>query len=185
MTAGSGILHQEMPQESEQMLGVQIWLNLPAKDKMTTPSYGDITHEQIPVVETEDYQVRVISGEFKGQKGATDGKYVKPQFYDVLLKPDSVLELTVNPDDTLFVYVVDGQGWFDPEEQSLTERRKALLFSRGDEFYVKSGKDPLRFFFLSAKPLEEPIAWGGPIVMNTREELNLAFEEIRNDTFIK
>lgn len=185
MTAGSGIMHQEMPQESEQMLGIQLWLNLPAKDKMTKPSYGDITHDQIPLVETDAYQVRVISGEFMGQSGATQGKYVKPQFYDVLLKPDSVLELSVDKEDTLFVYVLSGAGWFDPSEQNLTEQRKALLFSEGDEFYVKSGKDPLRFFFLSAKPLKEPIAWGGPIVMNTREELNLAFEELRNDTFIK
>lgn len=185
MTAGSGILHQEMPQPTDRMLGIQLWLNLPAKDKMTTPKYHDIQYDKIPVVQEGGCSVHVISGEYKGTIGATQGDFVRALFLDVEIQPGENWELMTEPKNTLFIYIVEGEGWFGESGQPLQTDKKALLFQNGDLFTARSSQKAIRFFLFSGKPLKEPVAWGGPIVMNTRSELDLAFKELRENTFIK
>jgi len=184
MTAGSGILHQEMPQITERMLGAQLWLNLPKKDKMAKPQYCDIKADMVPVVEEGDNTIRVISGDYKGNTSSVYGDYVKMLYLDVLMKPGAEWKLK-NDEETLFVYIVQGEGYFGKINSNLNESKRALLFDNGDEFIVRAGKNGIRFLLFAAKPLKEPIAWGGPIVMNTREELNQAFKELDEGTFIK
>lgn len=184
MTAGRGILHQEMPQPADRMLGVQLWLNLPQKDKMTHPQYRDIRGDMVPLIHLKGGEVRVISGVYDGQEGATRGDYVEMTFLDVKLEPGAVWELPVNTEDTVFLYLVEGNAIVGEGESILRENRSALLLTEGEEVLVEAGKEGVRFLLFAGAPLHEPIAWGGPIVMNTREELNQAFEEIRNGTFI-
>lgn len=184
MTAGRGILHQEMPQPADRMLGVQLWLNLPQKDKMTHPQYRDIRGDMVPLIHVKGGEVRVISGVYDGQEGATRGDYVEMTFLDVKLEPGAVWELPVNTEDTVFLYLVEGNAIVGEGESILRENRSALLLTEGEEVLVEAGKEGVRFLLFAGAPLHEPIAWGGPIVMNTREELNQAFEEIRNGTFI-
>lgn len=190
MTAGSGIIHQEMPKPCDRMLGAQLWLNLPAKDKMTTPSYGDIKQKDVPVIEENGNQVRVVAGEYQGTSGSFQGKHVKAVYLDVALQAGQEWSFENDPENTLFIYIFSGQAIFDPEKNidnpsDLIAEKQAILFSEGDKFWIKAGPNGIRFILLSGKPLKESIAWGGPIVMNTREELNLAFEELDNNTFIK
>ncbi len=183
MTAGKAVLHQEMPQPSERMLGVQVWLNLPKKSKMVPPQYRDLSADKIPIVNEEGCQVGIIAGIYKGQNGATQGDYVNASFLDVSLEKAYTWELRTNPEDTVFVYIVDGEGYFGGEEKQLITAKHAVLFHKGEELVITAGKQPLRMFVLSGKPLHEPIAWGGPIVMNTSDELDQAFKEIRSGTF--
>jgi len=193
MTAGSGIIHQEMPKASKRMLGCQIWLNLSAKDKMTLPAYGDITHHRVPVVEEDQAVVRIVAGTYKGKAGAFEGQYVKVRYLDVKLAPDSTWNFSEAPNsETLFVYLLDGTLATNENLSDFEEKACAILFSASDqseneieEVTVKAGKQGARFVLLAAKPLREPIAWGGPIVMNTQAELQHAFEELDNRTFIK
>lgn len=185
MTAGSGIMHQEMPKASDRMLGVQLWLNLPQKDKMTVPQYRDITAGMIPKLEEEGAHIGVIAGEYKGIEGATKGDYVEMLYLDVKLDPGASWQVNLNPEDTVYVYILEGEGYFDTENQELRFSRSALLFDEGDELMAKAAGQGIRFLLFAAKPLHEPVAWGGPIVMNTKEELDLAFDEIRRGTFIK
>lgn len=185
MTAGSGIIHQEMPQPRERMLGVQLWLNLPAKFKMTDPGYGDIKSGRIPVVKGAGSKVRIIAGEYARTKGAFQGNYVKAVYLDVELQPDSEWQYTGKAESTLFIYIVSGEGRFDPEYNEIVEAKHAVLFTQGEILRVKSTSKGIRFLLLEADPLHEPIAWGGPIVMNTADELDLAFQELEENTFIK
>lgn len=185
MTAGKGILHQEMPQATPLMLGAQLWVNLPKKDKMAEPEYRDLTKELIPVVEDEDQCVRVISGEYKGIVGATQGDYVNIDYFDVTLQPGAKFQLSTDSNRNLFVYIVLGAGSFGSDTTTVYPNKRALLFEEGDQFSAIAADDGLRFFLFSGVPLREPIAWGGPIVMNTREELMEAFREIENGTFIQ
>ncbi|NCU25625.1 pirin family protein [Candidatus Nomurabacteria bacterium] len=185
MTAGSGIIHQEMPQASERMLGAQLWLNLPAKDKMTDPLYGDIKSEDVPVVKTDNAIVRVIAGEYNGVKGAFEGKFIKASYLDVELVEGTEWFCEVEEERTLFVYIFYGSGSFGSKGSSVISEKQAVLLGEGDTFRVKAVGSALRFILMSAKPLREPIAWGGPIVMNTREELDQAFRDLDNNTFIK
>lgn len=185
MTAGSGIIHQEMPQPSDKMLGVQLWINLPAKDKMTPPKYRDIVKANIPVVEDQNSQVRIISGNYKGISGAISGEYVKPRFLDVKLNGNSEWILDTDRDSNLFVYIVKGEGCFNPESLEYIEEKRAILFNEGETLWVKTADEGIRFLLVSGTPLREPIAWGGPIVMNTKAELSQAFKEIDDGNFIK
>jgi redox-sensitive bicupin YhaK (pirin superfamily) len=184
MTAGSGILHQEMPQASLRMQGVQLWVNLPRKDKMTRPEYRDISAEMIPDVREDGVVVRVISGNYAGKSGATKGDYVNTILLDVALDAGSEWTLPVDPSITVFVYLFSGAGFFGADEQNV-ESRSAALFDAGDQIAVKASAEGVRFLLCAGHPLKEPIAWGGPIVMNTRQELHQAFEELDNETFIK
>lgn len=185
MTAGSGIIHQEMPQPSERMLGLQLWLNLPRKDKMVAPQYRDITSSLIPKIQESGTVIAVISGFYQGTEGATKGDYVPTLALDVALKQGTVWHLATDPETTLFLYIFEGSGTFGKDTSTEIESHRAVLFGDGDELCVKAGEKGLRFLLFSGRPLHEPIAWGGPIVMNTREELNQAFAEIDKGTFIK
>lgn len=185
MTAGSGIMHQEMPKKAERMLGSQLWLNLPKQNKMAKPSYCDIKSEMVPIIEKDGATVRVISGEYDGKSSSVYGDYVKMTYLDVKIEPNAEWSLKTKEDETLFVYIVEGEGYFGDDSKNLMESKRAILFDLGDEFKVKAGDNGIRFFFHQAKPLNEEIAWGGPIVMNTREELNQAFKELEDGTFIK
>lgn len=193
MTAGSGIIHQEMPKPSERMLGCQLWVNLPAKDKMTQPAYRDIRQQDVDVVDEENAIVRVLSGQYKNLHGAVKGEYVKVQYLDVDLKPDSVWTYNETPNDhTLFLYLVDGTLAADEALTEFEEKACAMLMTASsdssfdfEEVRVKAGPGGARFLLVAARPLKEPVAWGGPIVMNTEEELNEAFRELDERTFIK
>ena len=184
MTAGSGIIHQEMPQPAERMLGLQLWLNLPRKNKWTQPQYRDITADRIPKVQEESGTVGVISGAYGNVQGVTQGDYVQALMLDVALNPGSGWRLPVDGASTLFIYIVEGGGFFDALATQV-ESHRAVLFGEGDEFVVQAGPKSIRFLLFAGRPLREPIAWGGPIVMNTREELEQAFTDMDNGTFIR
>jgi hypothetical protein len=191
MTAGSGIIHQEMPKASPRILGAQLWLNMPAVDKMADPLYGDITSDQVPLIRENGCEIRVISGKYKQHSGAFEGKFVKANYLDVTLEKGIEWIYESDPDQTLFIYAFYGNAVFDPHkdannpEDLMMKAKQAVLFNQGDTLYVKSGDSGIRFILLEASPLNEPIAWGGPIVMNTRSELNHAFKELEQGTFIK
>jgi len=193
MTAGSGIIHQEMPKASDRMLGCQLWVNLPGKHKMTDPFYRDIKQDDVAVVEEVNATVRVISGNYKKHPGAVENNYIKVQYLDVDLKPGAVWRYDETPDnETLFLYLIDGTLAADENLTEFEDKACALLMvpapgnSTGySEIVVKAGPGGARFFLLAAEPLHEPVAWGGPVVMNTREELDKAFRELDNNTFIK
>jgi len=185
MTAGSGIKHQEMPQPSERMLGVQLWLNLPAKNKMTAPKYHDIEKKDIKYIKKDGYEVRVISGSFDGISAQKNDEYVSADFLDVNLSGNASFEIDRDPDNTLFIYIIEGSGYLAKDDNSLYQSKRAVLFGEGETLHVKAGEYGMRFFLFCAKPLKEPIAWGGPIVMNTREELQKAFDDLSNGTFIR
>lgn len=182
MTAGSGILHEEMPRPTEHLLGVQLWLNLPAKDKMATPRYFDITEDMIGVVEEDAATLRVIAGDYKGTKGVQP-HHLQATYYDVSLTAGKTIVLDTSPEETVFVFLVVGDGIIQGEE---IFEKTAVLFGAGDFIKITAPEaSDVRFLFLSAPPLGEEVAWGGPIVMNTREELQLAFQELDAGTFIK
>ena len=184
MTAGSGIIHQEMPQASPRMLGLQLWINLPRKAKLAPPQYRDLTADRIPRIQEATGTAGVISGRYGKAAGATQGDYVKALLLDVTLKRDAAWHLPVDPQATLFIYVVEGAGAVG-EPGKRVESHRAVLFGDGDEFAAQAGSDGMRFILFAGRPLREPIAWGGPIVMNTQEELDQAFDEIDKGTFIR
>ena len=205
MTAGSGILHQEMPEGDEhgRMHGFQLWANLPASLKMTRPRYQDIRSQEIPEITDDDgTNVRVICGEFWGKKGPVEGVAADPHYLDVTVPATRKKRLPVETTRHAFAYVFEGSARFrdssDPQGV-LTERvgidseptlrelgnRSLILFDRGDEVVVEAGEKGVRFLLVSGKPLGEPVAWRGPIVMNTQQELMQAYSELRDGTFIK
>ncbi len=182
MTAGSGILHQEMPKPSERMLGFQLWLNLPRKEKMDSPAYLSIAADSIPRVTKENAEIAVLSGQFENTTGVTP-RHIPANLIDIRLFRAETIELITNPEETVFVFLLEGGAEINGRRFN---EKTAVLFERGDFISVSALPDAeLRFMFFSGKPLHEPVAWGGPIVMNTREELELAFDELRRGTFIK
>jgi quercetin 2,3-dioxygenase len=205
MTAGRGIMHQEMPQGDAQgrMHGFQLWANLPANLKMTAPRYQDIASPDIPeVVDDDGTRVRVIVGDFWGKQGPVEGVAADPQYIDVSVPPGKRKRLKVDTTRHAFAYVFAGSGSFrdasDPRgvlteatDGSDTVRRdeagnrSLVLFDSGDEVVVQAGDEGIRFLLVSGKPLEEPVAWYGPIVMNTQEQLRQAISDLRDGTFIK
>jgi quercetin 2,3-dioxygenase len=193
MTAGSGIIHQEMPIATDRLLGCQLWVNLPKKEKMTEPAYRDIKPQDVSVVQEENATIRVLSGNYRDRHGAVKGEYVKVQYLDVILVPDAVWRYQeTSNDQTLFLYLIEGSLAVDDALADFEEKACAVLMSGSssrdsdfDEVLVKAGTKGARFFLIAARPLKEPVAWGGPIVMNTEEELNEAFRELNNKTFIK
>jgi len=184
MTAGSGIIHQEMPKSSPRMLGVQLWLNLPAKDKMTNPHYHEIKKVDIPVFDEGDRKIHIISGTYHDIKGAFEGGYVKALYLDVEMKKDAEWSIDIDQESTMFIYVLQGTGAVMPEDKIIA-KKQAILFHKGNQLMIKAADHGLRFLLLAGRPLQEPIAWGGPIVMNTQAELKLAFKELEDSTFIK
>ena len=190
MTAGSGILHQEMPQgdPAGRMHGFQLWANLPASQKMTDPRYQDVAARDIPeVVDDDETRVRVICGSFWGKTGPVQGIAADPRYLDVWVRPGQRKTLPVETTRHAFAYVFDGSGSFRDASTAADEmgNRSLVLFDRGDEVTVQAGAKGLRFLLVSGKPIEEPVAWYGPIVMNTRAELQQAYNELQSGTFIK
>ena len=205
MTAGSGIMHQEMPHGDSQgrMHGFQLWANLPSQLKMTTPRYQDVKSKDI-AEETDDdgTKVRVIIGDFWGKRGPVEGIAANPCYLDVSVPPGKKKRLKIDTRANAFAYVFEGEGTFrDASEPGgvLTERhvdddnpvrttagnRSLVQFGGGDEVVVQAGEQGVRFLLVSGRPIEEPVAWYGPIVMNTRAELQTAVTELRAGTFIK
>lgn len=208
MTAGSGILHQEMPKGDAKgrMHGFQLWANLPASLKMTDPRYQDVTGKDIPeVVDDDGTRVRVVCGDFWGKKGPVEGVAADPRYLDVWVPPGKRKTLPVETTRHAFAYVFEGSGTFsdasDPRSvqteqvgehgvamdtvRERTGNRSLVLFDRGDEVTVRAGDEGIRFLLVSGKPIEEPVAWYGPIVMNTEAQLRQAWAELRDGTFIK
>lgn len=185
MTAGSGIIHQEMPKGDAggSMHGFQLWANLPAKDKMMHPRYRDITAADIPTVTTDDgTEIMIIAGEVEGVHGPMDDIVIDPLYLDCTVPAGATHVHAVHPGYTVFAFVIGGTGVVEGQD---VENKDLILFEDGDEVAFTAGEAPLRFLLLSGKPLGEPIAWRGPIVMNTREELDHAFDELSRDTFVK
>ena len=206
MTAGSGILHQEMPKgnASGQMHGFQLWANLPGALKMTAPRYQDIQGSDIPVVTDDDgTQVKVIIGSFWGKQGPVDGIAADPQYLDITIPPGLYKTLPVDTYRQAFAYVFDGSAQFRDastpsgvlvekelggEEVTIRDQsgnRTLVQFGTGSEITVQAGDAGVRFLLISGAPIQEPVAWHGPIVMNTRDEIMQAMADLKNDTFIK
>jgi redox-sensitive bicupin YhaK (pirin superfamily) len=205
MTAGRGIIHQEMPKgdQSGRMHGFQLWGNLPSALKMTEPRYQEIKAPEIPELKDDDgTHVRVVCGNFWGMKGPVDGVAADPIYLDVSVPAGRRKTLPVETVRHAFAYVFGGSGsfcnasgplsvptesvgWLDTAPPVSAENRALVLFDSGNEVQVQAGEDGIRFLLVSGKPLEEPVAWYGPIVMNTQEQLRDAFEELKEGTFLK
>ncbi len=189
MTAGSGIIHQEMPKNNVNdpvLAGFQLWANLPASHKMMNPRYRDITKEQIPeVIVTDGVRVKIICGEIKGVKGPVQDIITDPEYLDVSIDPNSEFSHPIDNVHNIFAYVIEGAAFFDPKKDNFVSAENLVIFREGDEVVVKTKEKPVRFLLISGKPIGEPVAWQGPIVMNTEEELRLAFKEYSQGTFIK
>jgi quercetin 2,3-dioxygenase len=205
MTAGSGIIHQEMPKGDTEgrMHGFQLWANLPSSLKMTAPRYQEVKAPEIPAITDDDgTDVRVVCGSFWGMTGPVEGIAADPTYLDVAIPPGRRKVLPVETTRHAFAYVFAGSGrfcnasaplavptegvgwWSDEPPPAVADNRSLLLFDRGDEVTVEAGEDGIRFLLVSGKPLEEPVAWYGPIVMNTQEQLRQAFDELQRGTFL-
>lgn len=205
MTAGSGIIHQEMPKGQEEglMWGFQLWANLPASHKMMNPRYRDVKSNQIPELALDDgVKVKVICGEVKGMKGPVQDIVIEPEYLDITVPSNSNFTYPVKRGYTVFAYVIEGKGYFDQGRDSygyevdganyfdfkrecLMGSENLIIFDDGDEVAIATEDNLVRSLLLSGEPIGEPVAWYGPIVMNTQEELRIAFEEYHNGTFIK
>lgn len=206
MTAGSGIMHQEMPRANPkgQMHGFQLWANLPSSLKMTTPRYQDIQGSDIPVITDDDGTVvKIVTGSFWGQRGPVDGIAADPLYLDISVPPNTRKTFPVETYANTFAYVFAGTGNFrdasapygvrvekevSGEEiniRDMTGNRSLVNFDTGDEITVQAGSDGIRFLLISGQPIQEPVAWQGPIVMNTQDELRQAMQDLQNGTFIK
>ncbi|MFZ1683809.1 MAG: pirin family protein [Candidatus Zixiibacteriota bacterium] len=205
MTAGSGILHQEMPRGDAQgrMHGFQLWANLPSALKMTNPRYQEIKSGEIPeVTEDDGTRARVVCGEFWGKRGPVEGIAADPVYIDVWVPPGKRRTIPVETKSHAFAYVFEGKGkfcnassplavptegvmWSDTTPPTEADNRSLILFDSGDEVTVQAGDEGIRFLLVSGRPLKEPVAWYGPIVMNTQEQLQQAFDELNRGTFIK
>ena len=185
MTAGSGIIHQEMPKgdTNGELQGFQLWANLPATSKMIPPRYRGITSADIPQVKKDNgVTIRIIAGEVDGTKGPADDIIIDPEYLDCTVPPQTDFSYPTKKGYTVFIYCIAGAGSINDTEVA---DGNLVLFDDGDEVVMKSGEASLRFLFCSGRPIKEPIAWRGPIVMNTEAELELAFSELENQTFIK
>jgi quercetin 2,3-dioxygenase len=205
MTAGSGIIHQEMPKGdgSGRMGGFQLWANLPASHKMMDPRYRGLTRDQIPeVVVDKGVTVKIVCGEIKGMKGPVTDIVTNPEYFDVTVPAGSEFTHPTRPGHTVLAYVISGGGqfchekerfaheieganYFDMERRSTIGNNSLVAFDDGDQVVVSTGEEGVRFLLISGKPVKEPVAWYGPIVMNTREELEIAFDEYDKGTFVK
>ncbi|HNW59019.1 MAG TPA: pirin family protein [bacterium] len=188
MTAGSGIIHQEMPQHvDEPLLGFQLWVNLPAAQKMMPPRYNSLLGDQIPAVELEPgINARVISGTLAGVQGPMRDLIVDVGYYDLTLAPGARIGLPIPAGHRAFAYLFAGSGAFDATAEQRVESSHLVVFSdAGQAIQIRAGEEGMRFLLAHGHPLNEPVAWRGPIVMNTDEELRTAFAEFRAGTFIK
>ncbi len=204
MTAGSGIIHQEMPKGDAggRMEGFQLWANLPAKQKMTAPKYRDVTAEDIPDITLENnVKIKIICGTVNDVQGPVHDIRIDPEYLDVIVPANTVYEHPTQAGHTVLTYVIGGEGYFCKEKKPFTYETEGenyfdmetdpvatngtlILFEDGDSVHIETGDKSMRFLLISGKPLGEPIAWHGPIVMNTQEELELAFKEYREGSFL-
>ncbi len=205
MTAGSGIIHQEMPKGDKKkvMLGFQLWANLPASHKMMDPRYRDVKNSQIPEISLKDgVKVKILCGTVNDVQGPVRDIVTDPEYLDITVPGGTTFTHFIRPEQSAFAYVIEGEGYFDPTRDAYAHeatgvnyfdlKRSCLcgnetiaLYGGGEEVAVTAEKDGVRFLLISGKPIGEPVAWYGPIVMNTQEELRIAFDEYQNGTFIK
>ncbi len=181
MTAGSGIEHQEMPQPTEKILGIQLWINLPKDEKMTSPKYFDVLSQDIPSVKLDEGTVKVLSGEAFGVKGVTP-HHLPVDFYDVELREDKEITIPKINGKNAFIFLIKGDGEIQSQEY---KEKSALLLDDSDSVTIKAINGNARILFIQGPPLDEPIAWAGPIVMNTSKEIQQAYLDLRNGEFIK
>ena len=181
MTAGSGILHEEKLPASERMLGVQLWLNMPGEQKMSPPGYHSLKKEEIPEIPLEGGTLRLISGSYQGQEGF-QGKHLPLDYYHIILEPGQSLTLDMETNKSVMVFLLSGDARVAGEK---VLEKTAVKLTEGDALELEALDQESHILFLSTDRLGEPVSWGGPIVMNTREELDLAFRELRDGTFIK
>jgi hypothetical protein len=188
MTAGSGLIHQEMPKGDAdgRMEGFQLWANLPRSNKMMEPRYRDIKSAGVPEVELENgVKIKVIAGRIGKHEGPVTGIIIDPEYLDVTVPAKAEFGHATKRGHTVLAYVIAGKGRFDQQKDKSIGNGTVCLFEDGDRVSVTTGDEPVRFLLISGKPIGEPVAWRGPIVMNTDEELRQAFEEYQNGTFIK
>lgn len=181
MNSGSGIMHEEKVPASKKLLGVQLWLNLPAKDKMSKPSYNSIKNNEIEEIEIDGGKLRLLAGNYKGHQGYK-GKHLPLDYYDIHLNVDGEITITTAQEDSVMIFTLLGDIYINGEH---IEEKTAVKLTQGDSVTIKNGKRDAQILYISSKALNEPIAWAGPIVMNTQEELQTAFSELRNNKFIK
>lgn len=181
MTAGSGILHEEMLPASKRMLGVQLWLNLPADDKMVPPEYHSIKHDEIEEIELDHGKLRLLAGTY-GTHSGYQGKYLPLDYYDVHLDPGGEVTIPTAEENSVLVFTLVGNAYVAGQ---LIPEKTAVKLSAGDQVVLKAENTKVQILFISSRKLDEPIAWGGPIVMNTKEELEQAFTDLRHGNFLK
>ncbi len=181
MTAGSGILHEEKLPAAERMLGVQLWLNLPAKDKMVPPAYHSIKNSEIEELEFDWGKLRLLAGEFEGRKGYMS-KYLPLNYYDLHINSNATIVLPTESECSVTVFTLLGDAYIGGE---LVKEKTAVKLTSGETVEIKATDNKAQVLFVSSKRLDEPVAWGGPIVMNTKEELSKAFDDLRNGTFLQ
>ncbi|ACL77060.1 pirin family protein [Ruminiclostridium cellulolyticum] len=181
MTAGSGILHEEKLPASERLLGVQLWLNLPAKNKMVPPAYHSIKNSEIEEIELENGKLRLLAGEFQGTKGYLS-KYLPLDYYDIHLDPNASIVLNTDSERSVMVFTLLGDAYIG---DALIKEKTAVKLTSGDHVKIKATDKNTQVLFISSTLLAEPVVWGGPIVMNTKEELNKAFNELKEGTFLQ
>ena len=181
MTAGSGILHEEKLPASERLLGVQLWLNLPAKDKMAPPAYHSIKNSEIEEIKFENGKLRLLAGEYKGHKGYMS-KYLPLDYYDLHLDLNSSILIDTSSERSIILFTLVGNAYIGNE---LVEEKTAVKLTSGEYVKISATDHDAQVLFISSIELDEPIAWGGPIVMNTKEELNRAFDDLDKGTFLK
>lgn len=181
MTAGSGIMHEEKLPAAERMLGVQLWLNLPAKDKMVPPAYRSIKNSEIEEIEFDWGKLRLLAGEFEGRKGYMS-KYLPLNYYDLHLNSNASVVLNTKKEHSVMVFTLLGDAYIGGD---LVKEKTAVKLTSGDTVEIKATDEKAQVLFISSKLLSEPVVWGGPIVMNTKEELNKAFDDLKRGTFIQ
>jgi len=181
MTAGSGIMHEEKLPAAERLLGVQLWLNLPAKDKFAPPAYHSIKNSDIEEIDFHWGKLRLLAGEFKGRKGYMS-KYLPLDYYDLHLNPNQAVIMTTESERSVMVFTLLGDAYIGGE---LVKEKTAVNLSSGDQVEIKATDKKAQVLFISSKRLDEPVAWGGPIVMNTKEELKKAFDDLKKGTFLQ
>ncbi|MDR1547977.1 MAG: pirin family protein [Hungatella sp.] len=181
MTAGSGILHEEKLPASERMLGVQLWLNLPSRHKMTAPSYHSIKNAEIEEIDLENGKLRLLAGQYKDRKGYM-GRYLPLDYYDIHLDPNASIAIDTEPDRSVMLFTLSGEVSVGGE---LVKEKTAVKLTSGDKVEIKSTEKNAQVLFISSTSLGEPIAWGGPVVMNTKAELQKAFADLDHGTFLQ
>ena len=181
MTAGSGIMHEEKLPAAERMLGVQLWLNLPAKDKMTAPAYRSIKNSEIEEIEIENGKLRLLAGEYNGRKGY-QGKYLPLDYYDIHLNPYASITIRTDIERSVMAFTLLGNAYIGGE---LVKEKTAVKLTAGDHVEIKAIDQKAQVLFISSLYLHEPIFWGGPIVMNTKDELKQAFDDLKQGTFLQ